>query len=306
MRLVYLGTPATAVPPLRALHAAGHEIVLVVSRRDARRGRGSARTPSPVKAAALELGLEVTDDLDEVARVDADLGVVVAYGRIIPEALLSQLPMINLHFSLLPRWRGAAPVERAILAGDDRTGVCVMDVEVGLDTGGVHASAEVPIDDAVTAAELLDQLSTLGSELLVATLDAGLGEATPQAAAGVTYAHKLTAQDHELHWDQDARQLHRVVRVGAAHTTFRGARFKVLEVEPVEGVLEVEPVEGVLDVEPVEGVLGGVPGTLLDATTVRTGDGALRLVRVQPEGKAAMDATAWANGARPAGEVLGT
>jgi methionyl-tRNA formyltransferase len=290
VRLVYLGTPGTAVPPLRALVAAGHEIVLVVSRADARRGRGGGRSPSPVKAAALELGLPVTDDLDQVAHVRADLGVVVAYGRIIPAPLLDHLRMVNLHFSLLPRWRGAAPVERAILAGDERTGVCVMDVEVGLDTGGVHACAEVPLDDRVSADELRAQLAELGSELLVDTLHRGLGVATPQAADGVTYAHKLGPEDHELHWEQSAQQLLRVVRIGGAHTTFRGARFKVLAAEP-----------GPVD----EAAAAAEPGTLLDATTVATGSGTLRLLRVQPEGKAAMDAAAWANGARPAGEVLG-
>jgi methionyl-tRNA formyltransferase len=140
MRLVFLGTPEAAVPPLRALHDAGHEVALVVSAADKRRGRGSALTPSPVKAAALELGLPVTDRVDDVLSLTPapDLGVVVAYGRIIKPHILQAVRMINLHFSLLPRWRGAAPVERAILAGDRTTGVCVMDVEEGLDTGGVH------------------------------------------------------------------------------------------------------------------------------------------------------------------------
>jgi len=139
VRLVYLGTPDMAVPPLRALHDAGHDIALVVSGADKRRGRGGATSPSPVKAVALELGLPVTADPDDVLAVAADLGVVVAYGRIIRPHVLAHLPMVNLHFSLLPRWRGAAPVERAILAGDDRTGVCVMAVEETLDTGGVYA-----------------------------------------------------------------------------------------------------------------------------------------------------------------------
>src|SRR5664280_283244 len=121
-RLVFLGTPDAAVPPLRALAAAGHDIALVVTRPDKKRGRGGALLPSPVKAAATELGLAVTDSLDEVAGAGAELGVVVAYGRIIPVAILDQLPMVNLHFSLLPRWRGAAPVERAILEGDAETG----------------------------------------------------------------------------------------------------------------------------------------------------------------------------------------
>ncbi|MFM7082969.1 MAG: methionyl-tRNA formyltransferase, partial [Actinomycetota bacterium] len=130
-RIVYLGTPEMAVAPLRALVDAGVEVALVVTRADKRRGRGSALSPSPVKALALELGLPVSHELDDATKVGAALGVVVAYGRIIPLRVLSQLPMINVHFSLLPRWRGAAPVERALLAGDDETGICIMRVEEG-------------------------------------------------------------------------------------------------------------------------------------------------------------------------------
>ena len=144
-RLVYLGTPDLAVPPLRALHAEGFDIALVVTRADKRRGRGGTLVPSPVKAAAIELGIPVTANVDDVLDAGADLGVVVAFGRIIKPHVLEAVPMVNLHFSLLPRWRGAAPVERAILAGDAETGVCVMAVEEGLDTGGVYRSATVPI-----------------------------------------------------------------------------------------------------------------------------------------------------------------
>ena len=137
MRLVYLGTPEMAVPPLRALVAAGHDVALVITRADRRRGRGGATSPSPVKAAAVELGVPVSHDVDDVLTAGAELGVVVAFGRIIKPHVLAALPMVNVHFSLLPRWRGAAPVERALLAGDTETGVCIMDVEEGLDTGGV-------------------------------------------------------------------------------------------------------------------------------------------------------------------------
>ena len=149
-RLVYLGTPELAVPPLHALHEAGFDIALVVSRADKRRTRGNALAPSPVKAAALELGLPVTDQVDDVLSVDADLGVVVAFGRLIKPHVLDRLAMINMHFSLLPRWRGAAPVERAILAGDRETGVDIMAVEEGLDTGGIYAEARVAIDDDIS------------------------------------------------------------------------------------------------------------------------------------------------------------
>ncbi|MBS1837978.1 MAG: methionyl-tRNA formyltransferase, partial [Actinobacteria bacterium] len=174
MRLVFLGSPDAAIPTLRALVAAGHDVALVLSGPDRRRGRGGRRTPTPLKAAALELGLPVSADLHDVVGVGAELGVVVAFGRIIPAPVLAEVPMVNLHFSLLPRWRGAAPVERAILAGDDRSGVCVMEVAGGLDTGDVLAVAEVPIDDEVTAAELTRRLAVLGADLMVGALAGGL------------------------------------------------------------------------------------------------------------------------------------
>nr|MCU0261798.1 methionyl-tRNA formyltransferase [Ilumatobacteraceae bacterium] len=180
MRLVFLGTPEAATVPLRRLVDAGHEVALVVTRVDTRRGRGSGVSPSPVKATALELGLPVSHEVDDVLRTGAELGVVVAFGRIIKPHVLAGVPMVNLHFSLLPRWRGAAPVERAILAGDAETGVCLMDVEEGLDTGGVHACVATPIGDDETASELRARLVALGSELLVDRLAAGLGVASPQ------------------------------------------------------------------------------------------------------------------------------
>src|SRR5918993_2196966 len=157
-----------AVRPLRDLVAAGHEVALVVTRADKRRGRGGELTPSPVKAAAIELGLTVShavDDVIDVAEGGAvELGVVVAFGQIIKPHVLEVLPFVNLHFSLLPRWRGAAPVERALLAGDELTGVCVMRLEEELDTGGIYASRSVPIDETTTAAELRGTLVEIGSD----------------------------------------------------------------------------------------------------------------------------------------------
>lgn len=297
MRLVYFGTPEVAATPLRALCSAGHEVVLVVTAADTRRGRGSAVTPSPVKAVAMELGLTVSEDPQDVLSLDADLGVVVAYGRIISSQLLDHLNMVNLHFSLLPRWRGAAPVERAILAGDAQTGVCVMEVAEGLDTGGIYAQAEIDLDDRVTAAELRDQLVSLGSDLLLDQLHQGLGEAIPQSEVGVTYAHKLHAPDAQLLWDSPSDLLLRRIRVGGAWTTFRQKRFKVLSAQTVQiDVLEGDPSMRSAQV---------APGTLAAAGLVRTGDSWIELLRVQPEGKSAMSASDWANGARPAGEVFG-
>lgn len=279
MRLVFLGTPAAAVPPLRALVDAGHDVALVVTRADKRRGRGSELTPSPVKAAALELGLPVTTEVDEVLGVGAELGVVVAFGRIIKPHVLAGLPMVNLHFSLLPRWRGAAPVERAVLAGDDETGVCVMAVEEGLDTGGVYAVDRMAIDPSDDAERVRSRLVERGTSLLVRTLADGLGTPTPQEGT-VTYADKITPADLRLEWDSPAADLARITRVGRAWTTFRGKRLLVL------------------DCRPSPGVAGLAPGAL-EGTMVGTGDGALVLVTVQPEGRAPLPAAAWRNGARP-------
>ena len=210
-----------AVAPLRALHDAGHAIGLVVTRADARRGRGTTLSPSPVKAAAMELGLPVTDRVDDVLDAGVDLGVVVAFGQIIRPHVLDGVPMVNLHFSDLPRWRGAAPVERAILAGDEHTAVCLMDVEEGLDTGGVRARAGLDIGPDETAAELRVRLVDAGTHLLVDALRDGLPPAEAQHGE-VTYARKITPGDLELDWARPALELHRVVRVGGAHTTFRG------------------------------------------------------------------------------------
>jgi methionyl-tRNA formyltransferase len=278
MRLAFLGTPEMAVPELGALHAAGHEIVLAVTRGDRRRGRGATVSPSPVKAAATELGIPVTDDIDDLLAIDAELGVVVAYGRLIKPPILDHLPMVNVHFSLLPRWRGAAPVERALLAGDAVTGVCIMDVEEGLDTGGVYARREVPIGPRTTADELRAALVDAGTELLVDVLSRPLGPPEPQDGE-VTYAAKIESFELEIDWSSSAVAIDRWVRVGGAWTTFRGRRLKVLVSEPTEG--------------------DGEPGAIGADGVVATGEGGLRLVTVQPEGKAAMPWTAFANGARP-------
>ena len=263
---------------------AGFDVVLVVSQPDKKRGRGGTLSPSPVKAAALELGLPVTDRVDDVLDTGADLGVVVAYGRLVKPHVLDRVPMVNLHFSLLPRWRGAAPVERALLAGDEQTGVCLMQLEEGLDTGPVHACETVPVGPDETLDELRDQLVAIGTSLLVAHLTTGLGEPTPQEGEP-TYAAKLDPAEHELHWDRPAGELHRVVRLGRAWTTFRGKRLRVLKARRAES--------------------DGAPG-LLHGLVVATGDGGLELVEVQPEGKGPQPAAAWRNGARPAdGERFG-
>ncbi len=290
--IVYFGSPPEAVAPLESLVAAGYRIELVVSAPDRRRSRRGSPTPTPVKAAALELGLLVTDDLAEVstaAEDGADLGVVVAYGQILRRPLLEALPMVNLHFSLLPRWRGAAPVERALLAGDDATGVAVMGVEEGLDTGPVYSELTVPIGPTSTAAELRAELSARGAELLVDTLNAGLAEPQPQSGT-TTYAKKISGDDLELRFDEaPAVELDRRVRVGGAWTTLRGERLKVWRAEPVApSETEILP-----------------PGALVDGI-VGTASGGLRLIEVQLAGRARQNATEFLRGLRPEpGERLG-
>ena len=281
-----------AVGPLRALVEAGHQVVLVVSQPDRRRGRGGALTPSPVKAAALELGLPVSDKVDDVIDSGAELGVVVAFGRLIKPHVLDAVPMVNLHFSLLPRWRGAAPVEWSILSGDRVTGAAVMALEAGLDTGPVYAVEETDIGPDESADELRARLADAGTALLVRLLDDGLpDEPTPQEGEA-TYARKLESDDHHLDWSQPATQLHRVVRLGQAWTTFRGKRLRILRARLGGGDGD-----------------GELPAGEIDADTLRvgTGDGSLELVEVQPEGSGLQPAAAWRNGARlQPGDRLGT
>jgi methionyl-tRNA formyltransferase len=278
-RVAYLGTPDLAVPPLRALVDDGVDVALVVSQPDRRRGRGKDLLASPVKSAALELGLPVTDRVDDVLHADVPLGVVVAFGKIIKPHVLEAVPMVNLHFSLLPRWRGAAPVERAILAGDERTGVDLMAVEEGLDTGGTYRRSELPIGPDDTLEDLRGRLVDEGIGLLLAALREGIGEPTPQAGEP-TYADKLTAEDRRLDWGGSAVDVHRRVRLGDAWTTHGGKRLKVWRT----------------NVPPCG-----------DGPRARAADGEVELVEVQPEGKGRMDAKAWANGARwHPGEPLGS
>jgi methionyl-tRNA formyltransferase len=279
-RLVYLGTPEFATEPLRALVDAGWDVALAVSQPDKRRGRGGRLMPSPVKRAALDLGLAVSDRVDDVLDTGADLGVVAAFGRLIKPHVLERLPMINVHFSLLPRWRGAAPVERAILGGDERTGVDLMVIEQGLDTGGVYARCEVAIGPDETADGLRARLAALGTELLLACLRDGLPEPKPQEGEP-TYAQKIDPAELEIDWSRPAVEIHRLVRIGGAWTTHRGHRLKVWRTA----------------------LAPAGPGDV----AVPAGDGPIQLVEVQPEGRRRMPARAWANGAHwGPGDRVGT
>jgi methionyl-tRNA formyltransferase len=285
-RLVFLGTPEASVEPLSALAGAGHDIALVVSQPDRRRGRGGKTSPSPVKAAALDLGLPVSDAVDDVLDVGADLGVVVAFGRLIRPHVLAALPMVNIHFSLLPRWRGAAPVERAILAGDERTGVDLMVVEEGLDTGGIYDRREVEIGPDETADELRRRLSAVGADMLVRNLTDGLGEPRPQEGEP-TYAHKIGPDELSIDWGAPAVEVHRQVRIGGAWTTYDGSRLKVWRTALPPG----SPDGDVAPTSP-----GAAGASIPEGIDVPVGDGMIRLVEVQPEGRKRMPAVAWANG----------
>ncbi|HEV7526709.1 MAG TPA: methionyl-tRNA formyltransferase [Acidimicrobiia bacterium] len=294
MRIVYLGTPAAAVPPLHALVDDNHDIALVVTQPDRRRTRGAGADPSPVKAAALELGLRVLtpekarEVVDEVRASGAELGVVVAFGQLLPVSLLEALPhgFVNLHFSLLPRWRGAAPVERAILAGDLETGVDLMRIEAGLDTGPVFARARVPIGPDETAGELHARLVDAGTELLRVHLPQ-VPSAVPEPQVGEpTYADKLTVDEFRLDPQVGAAELARVVRAGnprpGAWFRVGGRRVKVWRAHEIDADATAPVAPGAVD---RDGVLG-------------TASGALALDEVQPEGKRAMTAAAWRAGVR--------
>ena len=285
-RIAFAGTPDDAVPALQALDEGGFEIPVVVTGAPRRRSRRGSDTPSPVAAAAEGLSLPVSHEPADLASCGADCAVVVAYGQLIGEDLLAVTPMLNLHFSLLPRWRGAAPVERALLAGDDRTGVSLMALEATLDTGPVYWRHEVPVGPADTAAELRQRLAHDGAQRLAESLAGGLG--TPQSQSGEpTYARKLTPADRQIDWSQPTALIDRQIRVGGAWTALDGERFIVREANPLA--------DGPDD----------PPGTLRD-DSVATRDGMIRLAVVQPAGRVAIDAQDWLRGARlPSGTRFG-
>ena len=290
-RVVYFGTPEVAVAPLQALRRAGHDVALVVTRPPKRRGRRQEPTPSPVADAAADLGLGVTGDLDDALRVEADLGIVVAYGEHIPDGVLEQRRTVNLHFSLLPRWRGAAPVERAILGGDAEAGVCLMDVASEIDAGAVYRRVSTEVGLYETADELRARLCDLGIGLLLDALSEGFGDPVPQAGE-MTWADKISPSELRIDWSAPAEQVLRLVRVGGAWTPHRGRRLKVLEAQLVAGSGRPGS-SGTISLGPRSGDSAAVE--------VATGRGALELVTVQSEGRAAAPARDWTNGARIVG-----
>lgn len=300
MRIVFMGTPDFAVPALGALAAGGHEIVAVYSQPPRRSGRGKAVTPSPVQARAEALGLPVLTPASlkdagaqaAFAAHGADVAVVAAYGLILPQAVLDtpKLGCLNIHGSILPRWRGAAPVQRAMLAGDEATGVAIMQMEAGLDTGPVRAERHVAIDRK-SAGELSAELAALGAALMVEVLDDLEGyPAVAQPEDGVTYAAKIDKSEARLDFTADAVAVERQVRAfnpaPGAFFEYQGERFRVLDAEVAEG--------------------NGVPGTVRDdALTIACGSGALAPLVVQRQGKRAMTVAELLNGlAIPAGTRL--
>lgn len=291
MRLAFLGSPEVAVTTLRALVDAGHDVCAVVTQPDARRGRGAHVSPTPVATVAHELDIAVTHSPADLLALDPrpDLGIVVAFGQLVRPAVLAHVPMLNLHFSLLPRWRGAAPVERALLAGDAVTGVCVMGVEQGLDTGPVYTRVELPIRSDHTATSLRQELAEAGTAALLGLLER-LPLPEPVAQRGEpTYAAKITSEDRRLSAAMAATQLDRVVRVGGAWCLTDRGRLKVNEatVQPA-AALRAPVAPGSIDRREGAVVLAGADSS----------EFVVRLDTVAPEGKSVMAATAWWAGVR--------
>ena len=288
LRLIFMGTPDFAVPTLGALAAHGHEIAAVYTRAPKPAGRGMKEQVTPVEREARRLGVPVltpktlrTDEAAEAFRAhDADAAVVVAYGLILPQSILdgTKLGCFNLHASLLPRWRGAAPIHRAILAGDDASGVMVMKMDAGLDTGDVAMAERLPITDAMTAADLHDALAPLGADLMVramGALERGRLQLTRQSADGVTYAAKIDKAEARIDFSKDAHRVERQVRAfnpfPGAFFEYQGERFRVLAAE--------------IDAH------DGPAGELLDhSLLIGCGHGSIRPTLIQRAGKGAMNA----------------
>jgi methionyl-tRNA formyltransferase len=287
MRLAFMGTPEFSVPTLARLIGQGHEIAAVFSQPARPKGRGLETEPSPVAKFALTQGLEVRTPQSlkgagsqaEFAALAVDAAIVVAYGLLLPKAVLEapRLGCFNLHASLLPRWRGAAPIQRAVMAGDEETGVMVMRMEEGLDTGPVLMAERVRVGRK-TAGALQDELAQLGADLMaraLSTMERGSIEEHAQPAEGATYAKKILKEEARINWAGPAEEIDCLIRglspAPGAWCELRDERIKILYAEPVEG--------------------RGAPGEVLDAKpTIACGEGALRLVRLQRAGRAPMDA----------------
>ncbi|MCI2395821.1 methionyl-tRNA formyltransferase [Aliiroseovarius sediminis] len=284
MRVVFMGSPDFSVPVLEALVDAGHDIAAVYCQPPRPAGRGKKDRPGPVHARADELGLDVrhpvslkgAEEQAAFAALNADVAVVVAYGLILPQPILDAPARgcLNIHASLLPRWRGAAPIHRAIIAGDAETGVCIMQMEAGLDTGPVLLREATPIGAEETTAQLHDRLSTMGARLIVQALDR-LPDLTPepQSDDGVTYAHKIDKAEAQIDWSRPAVEVDRLIRglspFPGAKCDMGGEQVKLLASRIAEGA--------------------GAPGQVLHDLTIACGDGAVEVLRAQRPGKRAME-----------------
>lgn len=301
LAIVFAGSPSAAVPSLAALRASRHGVKAVITREDSEQGRKRVLTPTAVAVAAEEFGIPTIkanrlagSATEQVSSLRPDLGVIVAYGGLVREPLLSvpRLGWINLHFSLLPRWRGAAPVQRAIIAGDELTGTSVFRLVEELDAGDLYGQSTQGIGRHETAGQLLDSLADAGAELLLRVVDAlADGRARPEPQKGdVTLAPKLMLDDGRIDWAADARTVERLVRGVApepgAFTTVDGVRFKVLEAALAEGGLPL----------PAGELAPGEFATVDGRVLVGTGSTAIELVRVQPAGKKTMAAADWLRG----------
>ncbi len=295
-----MGTPEFAVPTLTEIVSAGHDVVAVYTRAPKPAGRGQAERKSPVHEAAEGFGIPVMtpkslrNEAEQIAfaAFDADVAVVVAYGLILPKPILEapRLGCLNLHGSLLPRWRGAAPIQRAVLAGDARTGAMVMQMDEGLDTGPVALVDEMPIGPDMTTGELHDRMMLVGADLVgraLAALERGSLTFTPQAEEGVSYASKIDKAESRIDWSKPAAEVHNLIR---GMSPFPGAWF---ELDLGGQVTRVKAIRSTI------GSGHGAPGTILPDLTIACGAGAVRLVTVQREGKAAMDAPTFLRGAGP-------
>jgi len=298
LRLIFMGTPDFAVPTLLTLADHGHEIAAVYTRAPKPAGRGMKLQATPVEQAARQLGVPVltpktlrTPEAEAEFRAhNADAAVVVAYGMILPQNILESVPLgcFNLHASLLPRWRGAAPINRAIMAGDAESGVMVMKMDVGLDTGDVAMAERLPITDTMTASDLHDALAPLGADLMVRAmggLSRGGLQLTKQSEQGVTYAAKIDKAEARIDWIKSAREVLRHIH---GLSPFPGAWFEIAcDGEPVRiKVLRCELAKG-----------SGTPGDVLDdKLTIACGDGAVRILELQRAGKPPMKAEAFLNG----------
>ena len=285
MKIIFMGSPDFSVPALDALVEAGHDICAVYCQPPRPAGRGKKDRPTPVQARAAELGLTVrhpgslkgTREQAEFAALDADIAVVVAYGLILPQAILDapKLGCVNIHASLLPRWRGAAPIHRAIMAGDTETGICIMQMDAGLDTGPVLSRVATPIGETETTGGLHDRLAAMGAKQIVETVaDLPKLTATPQPENGTTYAAKIDKAEAQIDWSEPAVLIDRQIRglspFPGAWTTLNGERIKLLQSQMTRD--------------------SGTPGQHLGNLTIACGKDAVQILAAQRQGKRAMDA----------------